>query len=135
MSLFGVPRTTISHQTLHPEVSDLIRQCPTRLDVLRAASGYALLPPEKEEVIFQNSYALFIKLNNGLPQNYRARGGIIESAFRPLLNNAHTALENLPHKQIVATVADAQCLIEAYVKVHWALGARAAAMDLYCAVE
>ena len=99
MSLFGVPRTTILHQILHPEVSDLIRQCPTRLDVLRAASGYALLPPEKEEVLFQNSYALFIKLNNGLPQNYRSRGGIIESAFRPLLNNAHTALENLPHNR------------------------------------
>ena len=138
MSVFGVPSRlglAPSAPMLHPAVSHVQQRCPTRQHVLHAACFVQMPPPEKAEIIFKKGYDLFFKLCIGLPKGYREKGEMLETAFRPLLDDALEALERLPTGRAATTQAEAQSIIKAYVCAHWVLGAREAAMVLYSATD
>ncbi|KXV72994.1 hypothetical protein AD952_01645 [Acetobacter cerevisiae] len=98
---------------------------------MQAARLALLPPPEQEDVIARNSQALFLKLTPSLPPTHRERGAMLEEAFRPLLLTATEYLETMPALTLDMAPKAAQQIVQAYVAVHWARGAQAAAMALY----
>ncbi|KFL88167.1 hypothetical protein AmDm5_2169 [Acetobacter malorum] len=126
-----LPRPAPGAEAFHPAFARLLRACPSRTYALQAARLALLPPPEPEEVIARNGHALFLKLTPRLPTLHRERGAALEEAFRPLLLTATEYLETMPPLTLDMEPAAAQRIVQAYVAVHWARGAQAAAMSLY----
>ena len=131
--MFGRPLSRPAADALHPAIGALSACLPTRKQVLQAAFLIGEPPPEPEDVIFRNGYDLFCRLCPALPANYWERGAMLEELFRPILENAQDKSSVLPDSAHGITASTAPAMIQAYHAIHWALGARAAAMALYSA--
>lgn len=134
LSLSGLPQPYRTAEAYHPAFARLLRACPPRAHALQAARLALLPPPEQEDSIARNGHALFLKLMPRLPATHRERGAMLEEAFRPLLLTATDSLETMPTLTLDMEPDAAQRIVEAYVAVHWARGAQAAAMSLYNAL-
>ncbi|NHN84491.1 hypothetical protein GOB93_07510 [Acetobacter musti] len=117
-------------ESLHPVVRILMKGCPSREDMLRAVGLSGDLNPGSEEEISLAGYELFLTLAGPLPEEVMARGNALEEAFRPLLQDAWSLIAALPGIPEEMTRDEARHVVRAWTAVHWALGARRAAMAL-----
>ena len=122
---FIAPRSHV----LHPLLEKIILLAPDRTCVSSFLGTDAALP--EEEQLQQNGYDLFQMPVADLATDHRTRCDYVEAHFRPLLDTAMEMVMALTDRPIHVPEAS---YVQTYMAVQNLIGARKAAMDLYCRV-